>query len=177
MLGQTHVKMPEIGRSYCSRNKPWEFQWIFFSILIDFWGVLPTQEARLKDVPWNRATHWPTFVAQEYPQQVFKNGLPIWALSWHQQCDANAHWTYDDVHCCPKQEPVGTNGGLSENGHPQAIEMGTNGFRGALFSKPTMWTNMWDLSSDRHFVWACLKIEVNLGLSLNGDALKMVLLI
>lgn len=36
---------------------------------------------------------------QEYPQQVFKNGLPIWALSWHQQCDKNTHWTYDDVHC------------------------------------------------------------------------------
>lgn len=36
---------------------------------------------------------------QEYKEAVFLNGLPIWALSWHKQCDPNAHWTYDDVHC------------------------------------------------------------------------------
>ncbi|CAK9045803.1 unnamed protein product [Durusdinium trenchii] len=35
----------------------------------------------------------------EYAEQVYLDGLPMWALSWHKTCDPNAHWTYDDVHC------------------------------------------------------------------------------
>ena len=37
--------------------------------------------------------------SQAYSRRVFLDGLPMWALSWHETCDPNSHWTYDDVHC------------------------------------------------------------------------------
>lgn len=37
-------------------------------------------------------------------------GLPSWALSWHKQCDPNAHWTYDDVHCWDQMYPTCSSG-------------------------------------------------------------------
>eukprot|EP00913_Durusdinium_trenchii_P033629 g31479.t1 len=42
----------------------------------------------------------------EYAEQVYLDGLPMWALSWHKTCDPNAHWTYDDVHCWDVMYPT-----------------------------------------------------------------------
>ncbi|CAK9015140.1 Carbonic anhydrase 14 (Carbonate dehydratase XIV) (Carbonic anhydrase XIV) (CA-XIV) [Durusdinium trenchii] len=47
-----------------------------------------------------------TLNRQEYAEQVYLDGLPMWALSWHKTCDPNAHWTYDDVHCWDVMYPT-----------------------------------------------------------------------